>query len=188
VAGRRKQWLLHIVVFTGAGIISSGAVGAIVGSLGRWLGFGGSTEIARLSVVMVGIAALVRELVDNRIPLPQIRRQTNGSWARQFPSLVAAAGWGSDLGATFTTWLTFAGIWVLTVGLIFIGDPLYGSAAFVFYWLGRALSVWIAPFLLRNASGAPQLLSGLMQEARLLQFVHAAGIAGATAIIAVWLV
>ena len=159
-----------------------------MGILGHWVSVGSSAWIARVVVVSVGTVALVHELGGNRIPLPQLRRQTYGSWARQLPGPMAVALWGFDLGATFSTWLTFAGIWVLTVGVVISGDSRGGAAVFLSYWLGRALSVWITPVLLGSASATSELLRRVTQETRALQLVHAVGIVWATAIIAVWLV
>lgn len=40
------------------------------------------------------------------------------------------------------------------------------------YWLGRALSVWLAPLLLSAPSGTSQLLDVIAMQYRALQLTH----------------
>lgn len=136
-----------------------------------------------LIALAVAVFALARELRMLPLPLLQSRRQTHGTWAKMFPSTVAAVLWGLDVGLVFTTQLTFAGIWLLIAVAILVGSPTFGAALFATYWLGRSLSVWLAPLLLRDASAISQLLASIVGQRRLARRIHAAGLAWAVVVL-----
>jgi hypothetical protein len=125
-----------------------------------------------LVVVAIALIAIARELEWVRIPVPQLKRQTKRVWAVNFHGTVAAALWGLDLGLILTTWLTFSGVWLLVIVAILGKQATFGGMLFVSYWLGRALSVWIAPLLIEGASDVPKLLESTGAHYRLFKQVH----------------
>lgn len=135
----------------------------------------------------VGLIAIAREVGWLSFPLPELRRQTEGVWAKLFSGTVAATLWGFDLGLVFTARLTFSGVWLLVAVAMLVGEPAFGSALFVLYWLGRALSVWIAPLLMPDADATPWVLDVIYRHYRLFQRIHVLGLVWSTVVLIVWL-
>jgi hypothetical protein len=150
-------------------------VGTLLGWLGGLLLPGPVDRLSGSILAGVFITSLVRELGWLNIPLLQPRRQTLGIWSRVFPWPVPAALWGFDIGLVFTTWFKFSGIWLLTAIVVVFGQPKFGALLFTAYWLGRALSVWIATVLMPNANATPVLLSAIQRQGILLQRMNALG-------------
>lgn len=176
-----------MTAFTFAGIMTSALIGTLGGSLrGLFL----STEVGKVGILVaiaVGFIAMIRELGWLSFPLPQWARQTNGRWSRAFSSTITAVLWGLDLGLIFTTWLTFSGVWLLFVLAILVGEPAFGAAMFASYWLGRALSVWIAPLLMLDASSTSELLDNIYKQHRLFRRIHIAGLVWSIVVLSSWL-
>jgi cytochrome c biogenesis protein CcdA len=160
---------------------SLGLVGAMV--LPEDVGLLG--EAITLAVASIAIA---RDSGLVAAPLPQLRRQTQGLWAKRFGGKPAAILWGLDLGLVFTTWLNLSGAWVLAAVAVLAGRPEWGAALFVAYWLGRAVSVWIAPLLMANATETHSLMAGLDEQRQLFRWLHVAGLASLMAVIGSWMV
>jgi len=171
------RWLVVVGSYTLAGAVSSVAVGAGFGAFGGvvWkevippalAGVIGSALVA-----VVGSGALARELGMLPVGLPQARRQTGGVWAKSYGLSAAAVLWGFDLGLLFTTWLTFSGAWLVVTLAFVLGSPALGAALLVSYWLGRALSVWMAPLFLIRLGGVVQLLDEITRERPLFRRLH----------------
>lgn len=179
---------MNVAAYTLAGSLASSFVGGILGWLGGLVLPEQAVSQLRLFVAL-GVAGLVlaRELEVISLRLPQLKRQTDDMWAKIFPGIVAATLWGIDLGLIFTTWLGFSGIWLLVVATFLIGEPKFGIGLFVLYWFGRALSVWVAPFLLPHASATSQLLNGVRQQYRLFHRTHILGISWSIVVLILWL-
>lgn len=174
--------------YTLAGLVSSGAVGAGLGALGGAIEAALPAESSRVVAVVlvatVAAGALARELGLLRLPLPQLRRQTGGTWARALGQPAASLLWGFDLGLTFTTWLTYSGAWLVAVLAFATGGPAFGAAVLMSYWLGRALSVWFAPLLLTRPGSIVELVAEIDRERPFLHRLHVIGI-GAIAVLAI---
>jgi hypothetical protein len=177
VAGGKKQWVASVTAYTLAGATASAFVGAVLGSLGRLLLPEQVSAYGMLIAIAVAVLAITRELGVIALPLPQLRRQTQRVWAMYFPRTLTAVLWGGDLGLIFTTQLTFSGPWLLASVAVLVGEPAFGMALLALHWLGRALSVWIAPLLLRDAGDTPRLLDMIAGQHRLFQRIHALGLA-----------
>jgi len=145
------------------------------GELGLWL------------AIAIALFAMARELGWVSYPIPQLKRQTKDVWARIFPRKVAAMLWGLDLGLTFTTRITFSGVWVLAIVTILIGKPAFGAALFVLYWLGRALSLWIAPLLMPDSSSTDWVQERIYGQYSLFRRIHAFGLVITVVILSIWL-
>jgi hypothetical protein len=187
VAGYKKQWLREVIVYTLAGSVASALVGAVVGWLGGLFWPGQVGRLGILVALAIGLIAIARELGWLSIPLPELRRQTKGIWAKLFPGTVAAMLWGFDLGLVFTARLTFSGVWLLVAVAMLVGEPAFGIALFVLYWLGRAVSVWIAPLLMPDADATPWVLDVIYWHYRLFQRIHVLGLVWSTVVLIVWL-
>ncbi|MBI5877942.1 MAG: hypothetical protein HZB53_09840 [Chloroflexi bacterium] len=156
--------------------MTSTFIGAIIGWLGELFSLHLS-ESGIFAVIAVAVILMARELRWISLPLPQVKRQTKDFWSKVFPSTIAAALWGFDLGLVFTTYFTFSGAWLLAVVAAVIGQPGFGAVLFGIYWLGRALSVWVAPLVMPNASATSQLLDRVHEQRLLFQRAHVFGLA-----------
>lgn len=188
MAGAKKLWFRDVTVYTLAGVVSTMFVGAALGWIGRLIlpqSFSGGEIII---AIVVAFIALARELGWISFPLPQFRRQTRDIWAKLFPPTVAAALWGFDLGLIFTTYFTFSGIWLFVVIAIAFKQPSFGAALFLMYWVGRALSVWVAPLMMANATATPQLLDGIIEQQWLIRWIHVLGLAWSIVVLGIWLI
>ena len=188
MAGRKKRWLGEVIAYTLAGGVTSAFVGALLGLLGRLFL---PTQFGKLGILValaIGSIAIARELRWVSFPLPQLRRQTKDIWGRIFPGMVAAVLWGLDLGLVFTTRLTFSGVWLLVAIAILVGAPAFGAALFVLYWLGRALSVWVAPLLMPDAGATPWVLDRIYAHSRLFQRIHVLGLVWSVIVLIGWLI
>jgi hypothetical protein len=186
VAGAKKQWLLNMLAYTGAGLAASMLIGTGLGWVGGLLMPPPIGKFRLLLMIAIALAAITRELGWTTLPLPQLKRQTKDIWVRVFPRTVASALWGFDLGLTFTTYLTFSGVWLLFATAISAGQIGFGAALFAMYWLGRTLSVWVAPLLMPDASATPRLLDGVSDQRQLFNRIHALGLAWAVIVLTIW--
>jgi hypothetical protein len=183
VAGGRRRWIGNATAYTFAGTLTSVLVGGGLAGLGALLlptrlGLPGT-----LVALAVALVAMARESGLVAVPLPQIRRQTEGLWVKSFGDRAAAILWGLDLGLVFTTWLNFSGAWLLAVVAFLSGEPLFGAALFLAYWLGRTLPVWIGPLLMTSAKDTHWLLESLDQQRRLFRSVQLAGLVWAVLVL-----
>lgn len=173
----KTRWLINVIAYTLAGASTSAFIGATLGLLG---GAVLPAEIglpAILIPITVGLLAIARELHVVAVPLPQIARQTRDVWAKSAGGTCAAIRWGLDLGLVFTTWFTFPGIWLLAAVAVVMAEPGFGAALFTAYWVGRALSVWVGPLLLRHGRETSQLLEAVDVNYPLFQKAHVIGLA-----------
>ena len=170
-----------------AGAFASIFVGAGIGWAGRLFVPLQNGRWGLLIAMVVAILALIRELNWIAIPLPQLGRQTKDYWAKRYPGFVVSTLWGFDLGLVFTTWLTFSGVWVIVVMAFFYGEPTYGLILFLAYWLGRVLSVWLAPLLMVDASATPQLMENIHNHYQFFQRVHVLGLIWSIFVLSIWL-
>ena len=152
-------------------MLSSALLGASLGFLGRALA--PSDRLALAAVAGVGAAAVARELRLLRLPLPQLKRQTSGAWSKSLGQPLASFLWGLDIGFVFTTWLTFSGAWLVATLALVTHDPAFGAVALLAYWIGRALTVWIAPFWISHPGKAMELMVEIGRERQLFRRLHA---------------
>lgn len=176
-----------MAAFTVAGAVTSVLVGsgvALVGAMALPHDIGLTAAILAMALALV---ALAREVGLVAVPLPQIGRQTEGMWARNFGFRGAAILWGLDLGLVFATWLTFSGAWVLAGVTFLVGKPALGAGLFAAYWLGRALSVWIGPLLMETATDTPRLLATLYDQSSLFRSIHVAALVCLVMVFGSWI-
>jgi len=188
VAGGKKRWIAAVTAYTLAGSVSSLSIGAMFTALGSVLGAARAGIYGVVASIVVAVIAMAREFGWLSIPLPQLTRQTRDTWAKAFNGTQAAALWGFDLGLTFTTWLTFSGVWLLAVVAILAKESAFGATLFTLYWFGRAGSVWLGPLLLREASATSRLLHELTGQHLLFQRIHAMGLMWSVVVLVICLV
>lgn len=187
VAGRKKDWLVEVTIYTLAGLATSTLVGSTLAWLGGWLLPEQVNRSGLIVAIVVAVVAAARELKWISFPLPQLKRQTKDYWGKFFPGKIAAMLWGFDLGLIFTTYLTFAGVWLLAILAVLMGDPISGVLVFGLYWLGRTLSVWLAPLLMPNAGATPQVIDAIYSQYPLFQRIHVIGLVWAIIVLTLWL-
>jgi hypothetical protein len=168
------------------GALASVLVGGGLGLLGSVVMTRGTTRPALVVAMTVTAVAIARETHLVRLPLPQARRQTRRIWALLHSPTTAAALWGLDIGAVFTTWFTFAGVWALVAVAIISANVEFGAGLIVVYWAGRALALWLTPLIIRDANSTPALLSVLAARRDQFRWVHVGGLAWLLAMLSLW--
>jgi len=181
----RVRWALNVGAYTLAGTVSSALVGVSLGAIGGALPVSFAGSLGMGAAVAVALLAMAREIGVGAIPLPQVRRATPGTWAQNLSGPLVPVLWGFDLGLFFTTFFTFAGPWLLVVLAVAAGNPAFGALLFVAYWCGRAVSVWLAPLLLPDASATPQLMNAFVLQRRQFQLIHVVALAFMTTVLSV---
>ena len=179
---------MNVAAYTAAGALSSALVGSGLGLLGAAVLPVHVGRLGAVALLALALLALARESGLVALPLPQVGRQTNGSWAKTLELTPAAVLWGLDIGLVFTTWLNLSGAWVLAALAFLAGSPAFGAALFVAYWLGRAFSVWIGPLLAESSTETSRLLATFYDQRRLFRAVHVAGLACTVPVLASWIV
>lgn len=130
--------------YTVAGLVSATIVGTILGWAGSLFPGRLSSEWAAI-LLFLSLLFAIREFELVSFPLPQRYCQTERVWAMQFHIVGAAVMWGFHIGLGFATRITYGGFWILVAAVVVVGESRFGAELMGVYWLGRALSVWIAP-------------------------------------------
>lgn len=174
VAEARRMWFVSAVEYTTGGVLSSAAVGVGLAFAGGIVGADLHDRRAGVALIAVGVLASARELWRLPVPLPQMRRATRDSWARRWGHPRAAFAWGFDIGAFFTTWLTFAGAWWFVLLVTLSGSLSLACGLMTAYWAGRAAVIWLGPLLVPDATITPRLPAAWYGLERPFQVLHAA--------------
>jgi cytochrome c biogenesis protein CcdA len=143
------------------GCLSAAAVGAVLGVVGHLIK-GGTVCWFTIAVALV---LLARDCNLIRFHIPEPKRQTEKAWAHEFGFFMASSMWGFHIGLGFATRVTYGGFWVLLVMALAVGDPIYGVLLLVLYWLGRAMPLWVMPFLW-SGRDAGELVQGIFYDHR----------------------
>jgi hypothetical protein len=157
VAHDYSTWFKAALAYTVGGSISATLVGVVLGAIGRALAWASAQEMSLYLIGLLSLVLAAREWRWLNFPLPQRGRQTEKVWVHQFGFVVASAMWGLHIGLGFATWMTYGGFWILAAVAVTLGDTVYAAALMLMYWLGRSLSVWVAPALLRSGTDAIEL-------------------------------
>lgn len=132
--------------------------------IGRVLGGGTVRGIAFYLIGFLSLVLAAREWGWIRFRLPERKLQTEKVWVHEFGFVSASAMWGLHIGLGFATRVTYGGFWVLVAVALVLGEPLYGAAVMLAYWLGRALPVWVAPALIPSDSEAIELSDAIFEH------------------------
>lgn len=181
---RRRRWVFAVTTFTLAGLIASAMVGGALAGAGALL----ELRLDRGGVVLLStvgaVAVAVRELNIVQFGWPQPHRASNGGWGRRFGQVPASFLWGIDIGAYFSTWMTYVGAWWLAAIAAMSGQIAFGALLFMVYWAGRALSVWLGPWIVRSSTLTPWVAAVWMDMHSGFRIIHTASVVmGAAAVI-----
>jgi hypothetical protein len=173
--GQRSRWLTSVVMYVIAGAISSAAVGASLGALGRIL-VPSSFDAAALALVLL-LAAVAAGTELRLIPwrLPQPNLQTRREWGL-LRSPIPAVMWGSSLGLTFATVFTFSGTWLILALPFALGEPVFGAIILLTHWFGRAAPVLAGPVLLDHPGHSLRVLDNIESARALFRASNIVGI------------
>lgn len=152
-------WFKSVIAYTVSGLVSATVVGGGIGFIGYAL----TISPAWWFIGLVALGVALRDWGLVRFRLPECRRQTEKRWAHNSGFVIASFMWGFHIGLGFATYVKYGGFWILTLIAIAWGRPDYGAALLGTYWIGRTLSVWIAP-LLRNANDVGELMMTMVEQ------------------------
>jgi hypothetical protein len=187
VARNWRTWLSAVSLYTASGLAVTLAVGAGIGEVGRALGLGGRPALALAACLPVAVVLAARELGVVRFRLPERPLQTEKVWMHQFGAPGAATMWGLHLSLGFFTRVNYGGFWLLTVLALGAGSPGIGALLLGGHWLGKALSVWVAPLALRTSSDGSEVVGMWETDARHYRRVQALGLLAMAIVLAAWL-
>ncbi len=121
--------------------------------------------------------ALAQQPFGSRDPLAQ---EAPFRWRLVVPLVVWALH--ATLGLPLTT-----GFWLLTLLALGLGDPRYGALVIGGHWLGKSLSVWVAPLVLRDPNDGGELLGVWGTETPRYRRLQALGLAATAIVLVAWL-
>jgi hypothetical protein len=186
VARGKPKWLRNVTLYSASGLLVSVLVGLATGLVGRDLA-GAPTDGLMAAALGVAMLAIAREVRWRDIPVPHLRRQTRSVWAKGRGMKVGSVLWGLDLGLIFSTYVAFSGAWVLLAVAIASGQPAFAAGIFGSYWIGRALSVWIAPLWVDDPQSLWNLPNELDRRQHLFRIIHVAALGAVLIILTLWL-
>lgn len=175
--GGWRRWY-PALLYTTSGAATSVAVGASVAvAASALLPASVNKDETMAATLVLGTACLVHALGWRRLSIGGVKRQTKDLWARRYGATRAAAFWGADLGLTVSTKFTFTGATMVLALAVALRDVRLGMALLLAYWLGRALPVWVSPFVVRRPEGTQSLLVGVNRGRRQFRLLHVYGLA-----------
>jgi hypothetical protein len=187
VAGRWRTWIAAVTLHTLTGLVVSTAIGAGLGEMGHVLGLGDWPHVIPVAAGGAALVLAAREVGVVRFPLPQRPLQTEKVWMHEFGPVGAATLWGVHLSLGFFTWINYGGFWVVTLLALGLGDPRYGIVLTGGHWLGKTLSLWVAPVVLRDSSDSDELLAVWGSRTALYRRVQAVGLVAIAVVLGAWL-
>ena len=187
VARDWRTWVSAVSLYTFTGLAVTVAVGAGIGELGRVAGLAGRPVLALTACLAIAVLLAARELGVLRFRLPERPLQTEKVWMHQFGPLGAATMWGLHLSLGFFTRVNYGGFWMLTLLALGLGSPRTGALLMGGHWVGKALSVWVAPLALRTSADGSEVVGIWEHDARHYRRVQALGLVATGTVLAGWL-
>ncbi len=187
VARDGRTWVSAVSLYTLTGLGVTLAVGAAIGELGRVVGLAGRPTLALAGCLAVALVLAARELGVLRFRLPERPLQTEKVWMHMFGPFGAATLWGLHLGLGFFTRVNYGGFWLLALLALGLGNPGLGALLMGGHWLGKALSVWVAPLALRRSADGSEVVLIWDPDGRHYRRVQALGLLATGIVLAVWL-
>jgi hypothetical protein len=162
-----------VAAYTGGGLASSSAVGALLGAVGAVCPATWALNLLWLLPVASSLF-LMRDVGLLGIPVPECKHQTKREWAHDLGIVCAGALWGLHLGLGFMTRVSFTGFWILVMTTFILGSPLWGALLMASYWIGRAAPVIVAPRVLLAGEVAltPELIHASFGTNESLRRLH----------------
>lgn len=178
VCGSRTRQRLAIVLFAGAAVLASAALGGALGFAGSLVG----TRPALIAAAALAFIAALREAGVVSVPVPQSRRQVPQRWQYALPLPLWSAGYGAGLGVGFLTFQPVATFWVACAAALALGRPLLAATCFALYGAGRA---FMAAWPRRREPSGPAAVERLVGRASLVPRANAVVLALAVVLLAV---
>lgn len=148
--GRRNRFAKT----AGAFVLGSVIGGALIGGIAGLAGWAGSSVVLaatgepippRLSLLMVALAGAIAVGFDlSGRSLPSVHRQVNEDWLTEFRGWVYGFGFGVQLGAGITTYITSAAVLVWLVAMLVTGSVITSVLIGSVFGLVRGLSILAA--------------------------------------------
>ena len=155
-----RKWLKCVTVYSLCGFATSILVGLALAGLGTLAAFAIQPQFLFFVAGAVAFVVLLRELRVVRFILPQCELQTHKMWMDEFGLVTAAGMWGSHIGLAVTTVITHGGLYALVL-IAFSYGLGNGEWILVFFWFGRILPMWLAPWLSHGSSDGSALLDAM---------------------------
>ncbi len=143
--GRRNNFMTTAMAFVVGSVLGGSLTGALLGALGWLVALVApqSAEQTRLAAVLVvAIIALGFDLSGRT--LPSVKRQVNEDWLGEFRGWVYGAGFGIQLGAGVTTYITSAAVLLWLFAMTVVGSVAAAIAIGATFGLARGCSVYFA--------------------------------------------
>ncbi len=144
--GRGHRFATTATAFVVGSLVGGTTTGVVVGGVGRLpaiLGAADPRPATSLTVVAtVGAVALVFDLTGHR--LPSVHRQVNEDWLTEFRGWVYGFGFGVQLGAGVTTYITSTAVAVWLATMAFSGSLMSSVVIGATFGLVRGLSILAA--------------------------------------------
>jgi hypothetical protein len=176
-----------VSLYTLMGLVVTLAVGAGIGELGQAAGLAGRPMFGLAACLAIALVLAARELGILRFRLPERPLQTEKVWMNQFGPVGAATLWGLHLSLGFFTRVNYGGFWLLTLLALALGSPRMGALLMGGHWIGKALSVWVAPLALRTSADGSEVVGIWETDTRHYRRVQALGLAATAVVLAAWL-
>ena len=156
VYGRKRDYLIGVIVHALAATLSGAAFGALLGTIGMGLGAPWG-EAGLWLVAAIGTVYIARELLGVPVPLFDRKKQVPDWWRTFFPRWIAAALYGAGLGIGFLTFLGFGTYVVVSVTALVAGSPSVGALLGGLFGLARG-STSLAAARTKDEEGAAQVV------------------------------
>jgi hypothetical protein len=139
--GRGRRWGITVAAHLVGGVLSGGAIGALLGLMGaapvRALGSG-----ARLGALAIAaIAGVVLDARAGGFRLPTPVRQVNEEWMNRYRGWVYGFGFGIQLGSGVATIVTTSAVYVTLVAAALSGGLGAGAAIGAAFGLVRGATL-----------------------------------------------
>lgn len=143
--GRHNNWWLTVGAFTVGAVMAGGAVGAVLGLIGR-LSLS-ALEPFDLLIATAALALIAGILDMSGVVPPGPRRQVNETWIGAFRGWIYGGGFGLQLGAGFLTYMVTWGVLAMFLAEILTTSPGRGALVGGVFGLGRSATLLIAGYV-----------------------------------------
>lgn len=149
-AKKPTSWLTAITAYAIGALISSAALGAMLGFLGSILVPRPWMSAATLAIGGLAIALALIDMGVGGARTPTLRRQTQPMWWWTFGPARAMFLWGVDLGLGFTTIRVASLYWIVVLVVGTLTTPPTGAAILGAYGLALVINLGAGALLLRR--------------------------------------